>query len=613
MPKNDAACFLLLMAISIRLKEKRLTNHVDNSSNLDSESVFPGENWFFYWKTSAALWESKIAGFVGVGPLFVPLYWGFHTENAETFDFGQIRPEADIARLCKVAHQLGREIVILLPLGGVPFQPNGGLPSFLARNPAQDQHGMTQAFLDRDGEVHKVHSFYDPRVYQAYRKYVWQLGQYLASKNVSVEILGIRAHWIDGLQAYSFLTDYSPAFTQGFVRFLKQQKLDLRLDEHGQEVPALPKEEEQIQATRYRKLIADLYLQTASETLNAYWVGEQDYGMLGASPTDIFPRSFDDWPMQAALLGDLLTLLDWDLLPSSAMLPHQTKKGPIEKFLKDLMTPTFVQTAMQRDVSEEASPGAFLPLVFLDFFWDDERRTAALPYLEELGLIPYAHKFFRGCWRWRTRFNFDRESEEGHSGQLKFFFAPEMDRARFQQVLRLFLNGQKIILDESKLDPVLAKKLQLFFVENDLKPQNINFLTPITMVRLGDGMLMIYDGTKLKEHHVSKKMAFWEHVTKYLNLRHMAVRGDELPYYLWKTRSTGTYELNYDEIRRVCLYNPGTERLKCQVIGPKNFAFLKVVDPSQAQAKSTTMGVDVDLLPGGSISLDFGHYEAGGQ
>lgn len=577
----------------------------------DSENVFPGENWFFYWKTSAALWETKIASQSAAGPLFVPLYWGFHTENGETFDFGELRPESDLARLHKVVTQLGRELVFLLPLTGVPFQPNGGLPSFLARNPAQDEHGMTHAFLDNESQVHKVHSLYDPRVYQAFRKYVWQLGQFLNSKGVATEIRGLRAHWVEGLQAHSFLTDYSPAFTQGFVRFLKQQKLPLKLDENGQEVPAMTASEQANHATRYRKLIADLYNQTAAETLSGQWSGEQDYGFLGAAPTDIFPRSFDAWPMQAVLTGDLLTMLDWDLLPSSVMLTARAKSGSLERFLKELMTPTYLQIAMQRQVAEEASPGAFLPLVFFEFFWEDEKRNQAPPYLEELGLIPYAQKDFRGCWRWRTRFDFQRESEESNPHQLKFFFARDMDRNRFQQVMRLFLNGQKVVLDRAGLDPVLEKKLQLFLTENDLRPQVINFLTNISLIRLGDGMLLIFDGSKLKDQHIAKKISFWEHVAKYLGLRHMSVRGDELPYYLWKTRATGSFDLNYDEIRRICLYNPGATRLKCQVMGPKNFAFLKVVDPHQAQAKSTPMGVDVEIMAGGSLSLDFGHYEAG--
>jgi len=41
----------------------------------------------------------------------------------------------------------------------------------------------------------------------------------------------------------------------------------------------------------------------------------------------------------------------------------------------------------------------------------------------------------------------------------------------------------------------------------------------------------------------------------------------------------------------------------------KQFAFLKVVDPHKSQMKSSPMGVEVEIMAGGSISLDFGHFE----
>ena len=576
----------------------------------ETESIFPGENWFCYWRTSAALWESKLAALSKAGgPLFVPLYWGFHSENAETFDFGEQKPEADLARLNRAIQNSGHEAVWLLPLTPSPFQPNGGLPSFIARNPALDVHGMTQSFLDSDGSVHKMHSFYDPRVYQAFRKWVWQLGQVLSAKDISVPVRGMRGYWVGPQTAHSYLEDHSPAFLAGFTRFLKQQKLPVRLSDEGHEVPNLPVSEEKIQSARYRKLIADLYTQTASESLTTHWTGEQDYGFLGGAPQDIFPRSSDLWSHQSELMQDLWTQQDWSLLPSSVLIPTRVKRGVIGKFLKDHLTPSFVRASLQQQVAEEGEAGNFAPLVFFDVFWDEDLAMDAPAALESLGLLGHMQRDYHGCWRWRGRFDFIRETDDDNNNRLKFFFGTQMDRTRFQQVLRLFLNGQKVVLDRSGLEPVLEKKLQLFMVENELVPQDINFLTKITMIRLGEGMLLLHDGTKLKDQALPKKIAFWEHVTKYMQLRHLVVRGEEPLFYTWKTRATGTFELKYDEIRRLSIYNPTPHRMKCQVQGSKQFAFLKVVDPMQAQAKSTPMGVDIEVMAGGWLSLDFGHFE----
>ena len=52
------------------------------------DSVFPGENWFLYWKTSPSLWESKLREYSGPSPIFVPIYWGYHTDFEGDLDFG---------------------------------------------------------------------------------------------------------------------------------------------------------------------------------------------------------------------------------------------------------------------------------------------------------------------------------------------------------------------------------------------------------------------------------------------------------------------------------------------------------------------------------------------
>ncbi|MBY0516857.1 MAG: hypothetical protein K2P81_08120 [Bacteriovoracaceae bacterium] len=576
----------------------------------EAESVFPGENWFCYWRTSAALWESKLAAInSNGGPIFIPLYWGFHTENGETFDFGEQKPEADLGRLFKAIKQSRHEALWLLPLTPIPIQPNGGLPSFMARNPSHDINGMTSAMLDSDGSIHKMHSFYDPRVYQAFRKWVWQLSQNLTQKSVATPMRGIRSYWVGTQTAHSYIEDYSPTYVAGFTRYLKQQKMPVRLNDEGVEVPNLDAEQSTIHTAKYRKLISDLYSQTASESLGGFWTGEQDYGFLGGAPQDIFPRSCELWPHQSELMQDLWTQLEWNLLPSSVLIPPKSKKGVIGKFLKDYLTPSYITKCLQLEMADNDA-GNFTPLVFFDVFWDDDLAQVAPAKLESLGLLNHLQKDFKGCWRWRGRFDFSRESEDETDNRLKFFFGRQMDRNRFQQVLRLFLNGQKVVLDRSGLDPVLEKKLQLFMTENELVSQDVNFLTKVTLIRLGEGMLLLHNGDQLCEQPPAKKIAFWEHLTKYLNIRHLNITGsDEQLFYTWKTRASGSFELNYNEIRRLSFYNPLNQRVKCQIQGSKQFAFLKVVDPVQAQAKSTPMGIEIEVMAGGSISLDFGHFE----
>ena len=66
------------------------------------DTVFPGENWFYFWRTSPSLWESKLREFSGAQPILVPIYWGLHSEQPEKFDFGTYKPETDLKRLYEV-------------------------------------------------------------------------------------------------------------------------------------------------------------------------------------------------------------------------------------------------------------------------------------------------------------------------------------------------------------------------------------------------------------------------------------------------------------------------------------------------------------------------------
>ena len=84
---------------------------------------------------------------------------------------------------------------------------------------------------------------------------------------------------------------------------------------------------------------------------------------------------------------------------------------------------------------------------------------------------------------------------------------------------------------------------------------------------------------------------------------------DEDVFTLWRIRATSPHELTYLDVRRVNIYNPTSYKKLVTIKTHKHFAFMKMIDPTRATAKSTPQGVDVELLPNGKIALDFGHYE----
>ena len=131
------------------------------------------KNWFLYWKISPSLWRTRLAELKTPGPIIVPLNWAFHSETGEDYDFAGGGPlGANLGRLVALGEEWGRKVLFFLPLGPAPYLPNGGLPPLLARTCALDRGGVAYGVLDGEGDLNKLYTFFDTRVYRAFTKYV---------------------------------------------------------------------------------------------------------------------------------------------------------------------------------------------------------------------------------------------------------------------------------------------------------------------------------------------------------------------------------------------------------------------------------------------------------
>lgn len=185
---------------------------------------------------------------------------------------------------------------------------------------------------------------------------------------------------------------------------------------------------------------------------------------------------------------------------------------------------------------------------------------------------------------------------------IKIFHSKNLDKIKFTQILKFFLMGQKIIFDLSLLTDELRSKLEVFLVENKLKIQQINFVSNISVCELGEGILILYDGSKFEKE---RRLHFWDKLFDILNITQIKLNSTESLVGIWRIRAAGDFDLNYIDIRRLNLYNPTSYKKSLIIPNQNGFAFLKIIDPSAATAKSGTNGIDVEILPNGKIGLDF--------
>lgn len=568
-------------------------SYLEDSSK-SGDPVRPGEQWFFYWKTSAALWESRILQFPLHEVVFLPLYWGFHAETATEWDFGRIQPERDILRLTQLLTHHGRKFCWVLPLTPAPFLPNGGVPVLSARTMSINSDGVHLAVLDQEQKLNKMYSFFEPKVFQSFTSFVKAFGSFLASSKIKAPVWGAHFSYHEDGRNVSFMEDRSIAFEQGFSRYLKQSNPDGNdLTETKQEV---------VLKGTFTQEVSQLFRTSAESALGPFWGGVQNIVALGAGPKETIERSFDGGKSQLQYTKDLFNHYMNHHWITSALLNPKEKKDSLERILNEHFG--------SREIAERyhyESYGGELTEEFRPFGVISLFGGKSTDHFQKLGLTSFLDRHFRWLYQRHDELIFTPEWIDVHQHKIKFFHGKDLDRTKFGQILKLFMMGQRVLLDKEGLHPDLEKRLQIFLLENNLKMQSVNFLTTTNIVELGEGRFITFEGEKLLAEPQKEK--FWQHIFKYMHLVQPELQMDDDVFSLWRIRGTTPHELSYLDVRRVNFYNPTSYKKQVTIKTNKHFAFMKMIDPVKAQAKSTPEGVEVELLPNGKIALDFGHYE----
>ncbi len=568
------------------------------------DPVFPGENWFFYWKSSPSLWEEKLRQYSGAQPLFVPINWSLHSEFSEHFDFGQHKPETDLRKLADCAKSAGKEIIFLVSLSPMPFISNGGVPSYLARNLSLNKDGIAMGVLDNAQNVNRIYSFYEPEVFQCYRKFVWHLGQFFTQTGISYPIFGLDCFRIEDEHIVSFFKDHSKIFESGFNRYIKQIQ-----DTEPEKIEKLIAEPEYESCLKleYCDLIRALYSDVAKEFLAGNWAGVINTCVLGASTADLFGRSSYKWESESDYFGPLMKALVNEYYPATMLLDEKMKRGPLGKAFKDIIDISLVRGQVDDDYYSNESSLSFSPLVFFQLIDTGVGHFSFEKMMDDAGLKYYFEREYP--WAYKIRKNFDIPTEDYDERSVYFFVGARLDKKSFNKVLQLFMNGYHVFLDICGLPIELTRKLEIFFTENDLKTDKINYISPVVKASLGEGLLITYSSQKLLEASLVKRASFWDSMIGFLNVQHLPVQAENGVSYFWKTRSSNTYELNYQEVRRISFYNPTSYKKKVHIVSSQNFAYIRSIDQVNVEVKSTPIGIDLIMLPGSSVTLDYGFFE----
>ncbi len=564
----------------------------------DDAALFSGENWFFYWKIASSLWEDKLSKAHRYDRIIIPINWGFHSETGDKFDFGVDRPEANLKKLIEIIIKLDKQPVILLPLGPVPYLINGGVPYLLAKG-VSFCHQKVWLTLSGDRTLHKIFSFYEPKVFRGYQRFVQRLHDYFEEHSLAVHTFGVRPFYYENEKVISYFADSSPSYATAFKRFLEQKRSE---DNQAEEHIRNTFQEREVH-NEFQSNMQELYFTTALETLRDYWDGVLDICFIGGTYSNLLNRSLNKED-EVNYFNDVVSAATHRLLPSTVLL-GQERSELLRQFADSYVVNTLSQELFSLDLADDAHNFEALRLFtlftidgHLDLRWQSDVT----------GPWELLSRRYRGAYQVDVlnRERVQEVIEEEQSGIL-LFKTEQFSAAHFNLLLKLFMHGKRIIVDIKHLSNELTKKLEMFFLENHLEVQKVKFRTLVRSVSLGEGQMLLYNSDELAVLDPLAIRDFWEKLFSLYLFSHPIVEGDKRGIIqCWMTRTPRSNELKFESIRRLMLYNVASYKQHLKIKFPRNFLVIKMLDEQNVKAVVENGELDISFNSQGAITIDFG-------
>ncbi len=544
------------------------------------------DNWFYYWKTSSSLWKDKLESFP-FNIIIVPIFWAFHADRPNNYDFGAQRPEADLKKLIELGEEMGKKIIFFLPFGPSPIFSNGGIPGFLKTSLSQNYQGHAYAVLNRERVFNKIYSFFDPEVFKEYCNFVKALGNYFTQEKINSDLYGVDCGFFSGKSYESFFNDRSNCFHKAFAKYIEaSMEEDL--------FPGIknPQEERQ-EIKKFTSFIYSLYKKAAKDALEQNWEGDLKILLLGGGTKDFIKRGLTEDKME--YFDDVLMGINQDYLPSAVLLDLENESNLFSQEFKDIVIDTFIPWKFSHSFMEDT---IYSPLTFFQIY-DDEGRN-----FQKNGLSYYLGENFGNTFSY---FPWDREKFPSYVNNGTIYFIPGslIDKDQFSKILKFFMNGGKVFIDCQGLSTEIKNKMDTFLLENSLKKDKIKFLVNFENVSLGEGRLFFFKGNEFEESRLEERKEFWQKVLGNIGVSHFHFESDSSTRFFWKVRLASPKEVNFQEIRRLCIYNPEKTKKKVKGFMIKNISLIKV-EPSLEKRNENSDKIEIEIPPQSWVSVDFG-------
>lgn len=545
------------------------------------------EGFFLYWNSPRHSWEKVILNNPSKKYLIIPVNWALHIVNGKVH-FGDGSDELSLEYLIRLGVEHGKKVILLLAITPNPLLENGGVPADVNAELSHSEIGVPRFFCSEGNKIIKLKSFYSPEVFKEFSRFLKAFGKFLSYIDLPYDVASTEYVSLsdDGI-SHSLIQDFGPAQIDSFEKFRKHAG-------------------EKANPGFLEAMILDLYEECIRECCKEDYVGRLKVSVLGTRAEDSVNKVFGATD-PIAQNKSLINCFKNNIYPISPF-EISSENDLLNRQYLSLMCSNYIEDCLRTSslTNDKANLTMISHLSFfhgrsLDQFEVKELVSKTLDVVDRGLGFSSSSKLFE-----LNKFEID----EGLDSELIYLIGNSFKTEEVKLVKKLFFSGNKIIFDLKNCSNAFLDELRLNFSSSGIKKSKLNLEAELFIYELGSSVMILFDSSELFSNSNEVCQEFWKKIIYAAEIDFLKMSGaDELDY-IWRKRPIKSNELNFEEIRRLNIFNPHNEEKVVTLEPSERFFLLKKVDDHLASVnRMTSRELCISLSPKGSVGIEFGVVE----
>ena len=552
---------------------------------LDNHEVYSEEGFFYYWNAPSIAWEELITANFSQKYLIIPINWPIHLVD-NSYDFGKKRKELNISKLIDLGHANAKKVLLVFSISPNPIFSNSGIPTSFARQIAYNESGILSHTFCGEKLV-KHYSFFDSSLFKGFSEFISSASINFSEMTSKFQAITCEVGWLESGVYNSFFDDYGQCFHQSFEKYL-----DSIEDSNYKHKKVKDHQKD------FRSFVKSLYFKEVQRNFSKNFIGHQRLSFINGSEKNSLISLFSTTD-NFSLGQEIVDTYSNELIPISFSIDKNGRNEIFSTQLKQLFTADFLDQSLEGfRVKEDAVD--FLPISFFHFIGKNQDLSNWI----EAGIFTILKQNYNGVFSSRSNtLEYFRDSYL--LNKILLISGEKLSKKDFLIMKDFFYTGSIILFDSTNIDDDANLFLIEFLSQNGVKKEVLHIGLNITVYTYQNSSMLVFN---LEEFFQKEnKREIWKKILSSLPIIHFDPKiKNEGIVSCWRSRLAKPFEMNFDEVRRLSIYNVTDYKKEISFELLEHFFLLKTVDQQNVEMVKSDKKIKITFSPKSSLSLDFG-------